>query len=138
MQTALLAAGVLTVPPAGNRGRVGNPGGSLAMDYRPTWDLATIPDALLRAEWLRRNRPPAPRAKVQRPCPYCGVPFGARELPSISRSAANHPAHSRSSRGAPNIGDLPINALILSSRITKSNPSATRHAAHCRGHRGTP
>jgi hypothetical protein len=32
--------------------------------YRSQWDLSTIPDDLLRTEFGRRIKPPAPRARV--------------------------------------------------------------------------
>ena len=53
------------------------------MEYRPTWDLTSIPDKELVSEHNRRiavKRASPPRAKVLRPCPKCGRPFGARDL----------------------------------------------------------
>jgi hypothetical protein len=48
--------------------------------YRSTWDLSTIPDAALNAEFGRRIPAPPPRAKVLRPCKFCGRKYGARDL----------------------------------------------------------
>jgi len=63
------------------------------MQYKPTWDLRSIPDGAFFEEL--RTRPDAPlyseaarrrgansprRAKVLRPCPKCGAMLGAREL----------------------------------------------------------
>jgi hypothetical protein len=53
------------------------------VDYRETWDLSTIPDDVLTRERNRRisaQREMPPRAKVMRPCPWCGWRFGARDL----------------------------------------------------------
>jgi hypothetical protein len=50
------------------------------MIYTPKWDLSTIPRDLLRAEYAKSIKPPAPRAKVLRPCPKCAGAFGARDL----------------------------------------------------------
>jgi hypothetical protein len=53
------------------------------MNWRPSWDMATVPDEVFWAEWSRRvalKRDGPPRAKVLRPCPYCSRNFGAREL----------------------------------------------------------
>lgn len=49
--------------------------------YRPSWDLATIPDDLLTAERNRRIRGKidAPRARIEKPCIGCGKPLSARE-----------------------------------------------------------
>lgn len=53
------------------------------MDWRPTWDLTTIPDKEFNSERGRRlaEKRPAPAVpKKLRPCPLCAKPFGAREL----------------------------------------------------------
>jgi ssDNA-binding Zn-finger/Zn-ribbon topoisomerase 1 len=53
------------------------------MQFRPSWDLSSIPDDLLTKERNRRvsaQRTEPTREKVLRPCPKCGKPFGAREL----------------------------------------------------------
>lgn len=47
--------------------------------YSPTWDLSTIPRDLLRAEYARNIKPPAPRARVELPCIQCAHPLSARE-----------------------------------------------------------
>ncbi len=49
------------------------------MEYSPNWDLLTIPRDLLRAEYARNIKPPAPRARVELPCIQCAHPLSARE-----------------------------------------------------------
>ena len=49
------------------------------MKYTDQWDLSTIPDDLIRAEFGRRIKPPAPRARIELPCVQCGHPLSARE-----------------------------------------------------------
>jgi rubrerythrin len=49
------------------------------MQYNSKWDLSTIPDDLLRSEFGRRIKPPAPRARVELPCVQCATPLSARE-----------------------------------------------------------
>jgi len=47
------------------------------------FDMGTVPDEVLFAESARRMRArqkTPPRAEVLRPCPKCGVPYGARKL----------------------------------------------------------
>ncbi|HVJ09249.1 MAG TPA: hypothetical protein VM554_12785 [Acidisarcina sp.] len=46
------------------------------MKYTPEWDLTTIPDALIRAEFAKRI-PRKPRNLV--PCVGCLAPLSARE-----------------------------------------------------------
>lgn len=53
------------------------------MDWKPTWDLTTIPDPEFNSERGRRlaeqrSTPAVP--KKLRPCPYCAEEFGARDL----------------------------------------------------------
>ncbi|HTF68658.1 MAG TPA: hypothetical protein VK638_38870 [Edaphobacter sp.] len=46
-------------------------------------------------EWLRRKRAERsvqPRPKVERPCPHCGVSFGARDLRAHTPHCAERPA----------------------------------------------
>lgn len=53
------------------------------MDWRPTWDMATVPDNVFWAEWSRRvalKRDVPPRAKALRSRPHYGGKFGARDL----------------------------------------------------------
>jgi hypothetical protein len=51
------------------------------MQYKPTWDLRSIPDEQFQSEaGRRRGTSSSRRAKVLRPCPKCGAKFGAREL----------------------------------------------------------
>lgn len=50
--------------------------------YRPSWNLTTIPDALLTAERNRRisaARKEPPRPRIELPCISCGKPLSARE-----------------------------------------------------------
>jgi hypothetical protein len=47
--------------------------------FSSTWDLSTIPDDLLRAEFGRRIKTPAPRARVELPCIQCAHPISARD-----------------------------------------------------------
>jgi hypothetical protein len=49
------------------------------MKYSPKWDLSTIPDDAWRTEFARRIKPPAPRARILKPCASCGVELSARE-----------------------------------------------------------
>ena len=49
------------------------------MQYSIKWDLSTIPDDLLRSEYGKRIKPPAPRARVELPCVQCAHPLSARE-----------------------------------------------------------
>jgi len=47
------------------------------------FDMGSVPDEVLFAESSRRMRARQkipPRAEVLRPCPKCGVPYGARRL----------------------------------------------------------
>ena len=49
------------------------------MIYSAAWDLSTIPDDLLRAEFGRRIKPPVPRARIELPCVQCAHQLSARE-----------------------------------------------------------
>ena len=54
------------------------------MKYTSKLDMTTIPDEVLWAEIGRRRVAKRPEAhgkpKVMRPCPHCGIEFGAREI----------------------------------------------------------
>ena len=53
------------------------------MDWRPSWNLRSIPDDLFNSERGRRlakNRKTPAVPKKLRPCPHCSKEFGAREL----------------------------------------------------------
>lgn len=49
------------------------------MKYNSKWDLSSIPPKLLRAEYAKSIKPPAPRARVELPCIQCATPLSARE-----------------------------------------------------------
>ena len=40
----------------------------------------SITDSTIRSEFAKLIKPPPPRARVMRPCKYCGVAYSAREL----------------------------------------------------------
>lgn len=53
------------------------------MDWRPTWNLRSIPDDKFNSERGRRlaeKRATPAVPKKLRPCPYCSKEFGAREM----------------------------------------------------------
>ena len=49
------------------------------MSDNPPIDLSQVPDREIRAEFIRRVRPPAERLKKLAPCKGCGAMLGARE-----------------------------------------------------------
>ena len=50
------------------------------MQYKPTWDLTTIPDAPLYSEVARRRSAKGSgRPRVMTPCDKCGAVMSARE-----------------------------------------------------------
>ena len=59
------------------------------MEYRDTWNLATVPEDVFKREWSRRSyvkrkaigaAAAGGRPKVVKPCPKCGQAFSAREM----------------------------------------------------------
>jgi len=60
-------------------GACGVAGVSRKNEYDDSWKLSTIPRNLLRAEYAKTIKPPAPRARVELPCIQCAHPLSARE-----------------------------------------------------------
>jgi rubrerythrin len=60
-------------------GACGRPAAARGITHSPEWDLSTIPRELLRAEYAKSIKPPAPRARVELPCVQCAHPLSARE-----------------------------------------------------------
>jgi len=107
-------------------------------DSMPRWikhfDLSVVPDEVLFAESARRMRArqkTPPRAEVLRPCPKCGVPYGARKLrahlPDCSGTAV---AKGNPNRTIRKIGDL-ADPDAENYRYWQSRPVGERLAAVC-------
>lgn len=51
------------------------------MEYKPTWDMSTIPDRVLNGEYGRRQRAKGPRVTYvkYKPCAKCSKPLTATQ-----------------------------------------------------------
>jgi hypothetical protein len=75
------------------------------LDYSTTLspiDLRTVPSSDLAREMARRSAPAVAAQRILRPCLWCGLPFGARDLRNHLPECIHNPKR-RAARKAKNI-----------------------------------